>query len=36
MIVDDVFTTGATAMQLARALRQAGIEKVSLAAVARV
>jgi predicted amidophosphoribosyltransferase len=36
VIVDDVFTTGATAKQLARTLRQAGVEKVSLAAVARV
>jgi ComF family protein len=36
VIVDDVFTTGATANQLARALQQAGVEKVSLAAVARV
>lgn len=36
LVVDDVFTTGATASQLARVLRQAGVEKVSLAAVARV
>jgi ComF family protein len=35
LIVDDVFTTGATANQLARTLRQAGVDKVSLAAVAR-
>lgn len=36
LIVDDVFTTGATAIQLAKVLRQAGVEKVSVAAVARV
>ncbi len=35
LIVDDVVTTGATARQLANALRKAGARKVSILAVAR-
>lgn len=35
LIVDDVITTGTTAGQLARALRRAGIRKVSALAIAR-
>ena len=35
LIVDDVITTGATVGELARVLRQAGVERVSALAVAR-
>lgn len=34
-VVDDVVTTGATATEVARALKQAGVEKVEIWAVAR-
>lgn len=36
LIVDDVITTGATTRQLARALVDSGVQKVSVLAVARV
>jgi ComF family protein len=35
LIVDDVITTGATVRQLASTLREAGVERISMAAVAR-
>ena len=35
LIIDDVITTGATTLEIARALQQAGVEKVSVLAVAR-
>ena len=35
LIVDDVLTTGATCGQLARVLREAGVGRVSVLAVAR-